>query len=402
MKSFPLPAARTVSWKPGLAAWLFSSLVLFAIGGLTWWSGLSELYKPYYYDVVPIRQGWLAGVLGAWQRWDAIHYIRIASQGYSQVELSAYFPFYPLAARLLGGAVGQTGALVNLLLVANLSLIGCLVLLDRMAAELYGRQVAGFAVIALVTYPYGYFFHAPYTEASALLLTMATLYAAWHNRWPLAFGLGLLAGLSRPTVFPLSLALLYLAWKNRPAAVVEAGSAPAGRLSEGRAAGLMRRWLPFLAAGAPVLGTVLFLGWRILAGFPGYSELVRQEWGRHFAWPWQTAADLVRMAGDGIRLYTWMNLAMLVIILALTGYGLRRLPPVLQIYQLSQLALLVANTLEEEPWGSLGRYTLLLFPTYFLVALWAHTPARRLAWFTFALLLQLFLAWQFFMWGWTG
>ncbi len=382
--------ANSAVWKQSLAAWLLSSLVLLGIGGVVQLLGLVSPNKSNYFGVEPILQGWQALVWGIWQRWDAIHYIRLVQSGYGQPDLSAFFPLYPMTARLLAwltaglpATIPQDNALICLLLITNLAFIGCAVLLGNLYSELCGNRTNSFVVVALTTYPHAYFLHAPYTEALALFLTLATLSAAWHGRWLFACGLGFLAGLTRPTVFPVSLMLFYLAWQNRRR---------------------MGSWnlLPFLSAGTPILGLVGFLGWRQLAGFPDYSGLVYEIWGRHFAWPWQTVANLVRMSSVGIPSYTWVNLIVLVGILVLTGWGLRRLPAVLQIYQISLLLFLVFNTLPYEPWGSIGRYTLLLFPTYLLVAMWASTPARRLTWFALAVTLQLFLAGQFFMWGWTG
>ena len=44
--------------------------------------------SPYYYWVASIPEGVFGMLAGIWQRWDVIHYTRIATSGYSAPELT--------------------------------------------------------------------------------------------------------------------------------------------------------------------------------------------------------------------------------------------------------------------------------------------------------------------------
>jgi hypothetical protein len=64
-----------------------------------------------YFGVAPVTSGLSGALLGVWQRFDAIHYIRIASTGYSATDLTAFFPLYPFLIRMLGLTWDKTTSL---------------------------------------------------------------------------------------------------------------------------------------------------------------------------------------------------------------------------------------------------------------------------------------------------
>ena len=72
------------------------------------------------------------------------------------------------------------------------------------------------------------------------------------------------------------------------------------------------------------------------------------------------------------------------------------------LYQVSLLLLLTVSERDLEPLTAIPRYALLMFPLYAVLALWAHTPRRRLVAVTAGFASQLLLSGQFFMGGWIG
>jgi hypothetical protein len=298
--------------------------------------------------------------------------------------LSAFFPLYPWLASLFHRFAGVE-ITACLLLVSNLALFLALFFLFRLAEGLYDIAIAKATLVYLIIYPLAYFLHAPYTESLALCLSVLAYLGARQRRWAVAALAGLAAGLTRGTTLPLALAMGWEVWEdyksNRPTI----------------------KMLPVLAWLTPALGTGLFLAWRSAAGFPSYSQILQRYWGRHFSWPWETLYSIFDLIlSKYLLLSGWINLLILILALAITIWGVKKLPMGLRIYQVSLLGFMLMNTLQREPLGSFGRYSLLLFPQFILFALWCRTPFRRLAAFTLGVTLQLYLAGQFFMWGWTG
>jgi len=50
----------------------------------------------FYFSIPPIENGIAAPLLGVWLRWDVVHYLRIVLFGYNQLDLTAFYPVYPL------------------------------------------------------------------------------------------------------------------------------------------------------------------------------------------------------------------------------------------------------------------------------------------------------------------
>ncbi|MCA9917181.1 MAG: hypothetical protein KC445_04480, partial [Anaerolineales bacterium] len=91
---------------------------------------MDEVVRPYLQQ--PILSDGAAGLLlGPWQRFDALHYTRIAAQGYAHPEDSVFPPLYPLLMRALGGLFGGSHAahLAAGILISNAALLGLLILL---------------------------------------------------------------------------------------------------------------------------------------------------------------------------------------------------------------------------------------------------------------------------------
>ncbi len=95
------------SWSWGLLVWLIARFVLSIISLVLWAVQVLPAHSPYgdlYLGLSPLRAGWQGALLGVWQRWDAIHYMHIASFGYSDSGSLAYFPLYPVLSRLISSS----------------------------------------------------------------------------------------------------------------------------------------------------------------------------------------------------------------------------------------------------------------------------------------------------------
>src|SRR5262245_9188688 len=145
-------------------------------------------------------------------RWDTFYYHSIATSGYHwnpalfAPENVVFFPLYPLLMRgggwLLGGFPLLAGLVVSLVAFA-----AAMALLYRLAALEMGEDHAWPAVLLISSFPYAFFFSVVYTESLFLFLSVGAFYAVRRRYIGWAAILGLAAGLTRPNGFWLSLPL---------------------------------------------------------------------------------------------------------------------------------------------------------------------------------------------------
>src|ERR1700730_10562361 len=156
----------------------------------------------------------------AWDRWDARHYLSLATHGYGAVgdarNLIAFFPLYPA----LISAVSALGlpARTSALLISNIAGVVAAILLYEVA-RVDGHEKAPWRAAAFFTvFPTAYFLLVGYTEALFCALTFGAVLAARRQRWLSSGLLGGLAATSRLTglaLVPLSV-LELLAAGARP------------------------------------------------------------------------------------------------------------------------------------------------------------------------------------------
>lgn len=375
---------KTPAWKRSLILWLALNLLLTGMGVVAW-----KLHSPIrpqdlsnLQGIAPIDDGVAGALEGVWLRWDALHYLHIARQGYDNEIVSAFFPLYPLLGRVVGGLLGGD-ALAGLLLVSRLAFLLALVLLYKMTAEKFGDEIATFAIILTALYPMGVYWFAPYPLSLALFLSLASLRCAMQKRWLLAVLAGLAAGLTHGTTIPLALGLL-AAWFLQVR-------------KEKRA------WLLLPAAGTPVMGTLLFFAWRTRAGFPPMDKLLETTWLRVMQPPWMIVGDFERFFGgylnhpDG-----WINLVLFLFGIAMTVVCIRKLSPPLWIYQLSLVLYISSTANYATPFGSYGRYLMMAFPAFIAMPLALHAKGARMAILGIGLFSMLFLTLVYLEWGWLA
>ncbi|WP_128382434.1 mannosyltransferase family protein [Streptomyces cavernae] len=258
--------------------------------------------------------------LSHWERWDWMHYRRIAEYGYFDAlpgvdpasdNRVAFFPGFPLVLRAVHTVVPNwtvAGLLISLTCGAV-----AVVALARIAGighpdggDRAGQRAAGFLLLS----PAAVFLAAGYTESLFLAFALPAWLAAKNRRWPLA---GLLAALATTT----RVSGLFLA----AAIAVEFLVAHNHR-------GARRDWRSFLWCALPAVPALAFAhyvhartddwmawkhaqerGWK--RDFHTPAEAFRNTWqnafGHHqttgFAWGFQL--ELVAMA-TGVLLLAWL------------------------------------------------------------------------------------------------
>jgi hypothetical protein len=137
----------------------------------------------------------------AWDRWDAQHYLYLATNGYGTAgdarNLIAFFPLYPA----LISAVASVGlpARTAALLISNIAGVVAAILLYEVALNDADRKAAWRAAAFFTVFPTAYFLLVGYTEALFCALAFGSVLAARRQRWLWAGLLGGLAAASRLT-----------------------------------------------------------------------------------------------------------------------------------------------------------------------------------------------------------
>jgi len=305
------------------------------------------------------RPGSFYDWLSVWNRWDAPHYLDIARMGYVKEGVESrwvvFYPLYPWLVRASSFVLRDE--LVSAFFVSTLASVAAGVLLYRLARLDDDEPVARAAAFFMFVFPTSYFLHIGYTESLFLALALGTFIAARGRRWALAGLLGALACMTRANGLALVPALAFEAW------------------DEYRASGrrLSARWLWALAPLAG-FGVYLLINWNVKGHPLAFIDLQREFWFRKFAWPWSALAASWRYwqgsAPSDALMVGWQEFFFVLLGLALTVWAWLRM-------RASYAAWMTCNWLLSSCTAflqSVPRYTLLLFPAYFI---FARAYARR-------------------------
>ncbi len=360
-----------------------------------------ESRRPYLNQPI-LNSGATGLLLGPWQRFDTLHYTRIAAQGYAAPEDSVFPPLYPWLIRAIGSLFGGSHAaqMTGAILIANVALLGLLMLLHKVGSSLIGEENAPCLLIYFLLFPTGFFLFAPYSESLFLLLALAALWLGSKQRLAAAGLLGLLAALTRLTGWVLFVPLAYNFWQ--------------AHLGQGKWKLMPKEWswkLVWLgtAVSLPPLGLILFMGYRQWLGLPPLSNIYTNNWFQRTGIP---GTDLLRaihsMAGLGGgrsgEFTLWFDFFVALLLLVTTVWAWRRWPKRLDwgLYAALLLLFMLLPSSAQKPLYSFSRYALAFFPTFFLLAeAGKNGIVHRLILYP-SLLLYLYFSAQFFIWGWVA
>jgi hypothetical protein len=369
-----------------LAVFVTTRLLLSLLGLALWAAGLvpttpNPVLRPYF-GYPPTVHGLAGMLLGVWERFDAIHYLRIAASGYTEAPLTAFSAFYPMLTRFVGVVLGDRWTLAGIL-VSNLACLLAFIFLFKLVGDITDDPgVRRRAVAYLAFFPTGFFLLAPYPESLLLLLSILIFYLAHRGDWLGVFFCGLAAGLTRSQGLLLCLPVAYIAYQEFRR---------------------NRRYFPFIAAAAPALGVAAGLAAYLMAGFPPAAQVQATYWGRTASLPLQGVFMTVGriMAGNALPI-EFVDLAVVVFMGLLAWAGLRRLPAAYSLYLWTGLLINLSTVRIGQPLSSEARWAVMLFPAFITLAFLGRRPwVHRLIFYP-STALFLFLAGQYIMWGWVG
>ncbi len=367
------------TWRLAFGLWLGMRVLLWGISAFLFYNGVIPLDSPFPEAPVALDEGLAGALFGSWLRWDGGFYYWIVTEGYTATPtISAFFPLYPLLAKLC--TMIGFHPLIALILISNLALLGALKIFLEEVSEYFDESIMLPAGLALLVFPGAFFFYAPYPMSLALLLVLLSVRFTRKNKWLAASLTGFLSGLTHSTVIPLSLLLLLFGLTDLPKTN--------GKL----------RWISLLTSAMPLAGVVTFLAWRIHQGFPSMANMLDASWGSTLLNPLKAIEQL----GQSIMMGNWMSLlktGIILIGLFSVFWLFRQRKITLAIYQTGLLLYLISFTVPDHPLGSFIRYFLLSFPVYMTLGAWMKQKTKlRVLVFSGMGILNLFLCSLFMCW----
>jgi len=278
-------------------------------------------------------------------RWDSFFYVDIAKQGYhltpgNTLSNIVFFPLYPFLIRAISplffGNFVFAGWFVSIL-----SLIGAVIVFYKLLKEFHPTIDPETPIFYLLIFPTAFFLNAVYTESLFLLLSLLTFYYALKGRFKVAGVFGLLAALTRVTGILLFIPVLWEFWKKH-------GTRKIFSLS----------FLPLLLIP---LGTLLFFLYHYFA-FGDFLLFLKVEsaWGRAF----QFNKEHFLLFSHPSVVNFFLDIAFSVFALITVYHVFKQKWASYGLYVLATLGV----ALSTGTFMSIGRYILVLFPIYIVLA----------------------------------
>lgn len=318
-------------------------------------------------------------------KWDSLHYLAIAYDGYGESQAGlppatarpAFFPLFPGAVHVLSGFAASPGLVLVVAYALSLTcFMGALVLLHRLASIELGETYARPALMLLAFFPTAFFFGLPYTESLFLLLAVGAFLAARSGRWAIA---GVILALASATRVPgllliVPVALIYL---YGPRADRE--SAPAEGLRPRYPVRADAAWLLLAPLGIIVFSIYLHFA---LGDALIWQQVQTTDFGRHAVDPvtgvWHGLREAGKSLGEVVSatynqgaIYDHLNIAQVgfVAFAIVGGIGaLRLLPVAYGTWVLISLVPIFLSQPEENPLFSSSRFIAVLFPIFLWLA----------------------------------
>jgi len=161
---------------------------------------------------LPTPGSWHYALLGIWERFDTLWYLRVAQHGYDLPRAVIFYPLYPVAIRLVSSVMPVTAAALVVSTVGAFFFFWGLLRLGRERLSDMGRLRM---LLLVCVWPTSFVLFAGYAESVTLALIVWAVVFARGDRWWSATFCGVLAGLSRPSGVLVAIPLILLAIRSR-------------------------------------------------------------------------------------------------------------------------------------------------------------------------------------------
>ncbi len=329
------------------------------------------LHSNAFTDRLPAPRGLHYALLGIWERFDTLWFLRIAERGY---DLPAGVVFYPLYPWLIRGLSGLDDPIAAALLISTVAAFFYFWGLLRLGRSEFARARALRTVMLAAAWPASFFFFAGYAEALTVALIVWSVSWARDERWLLASACAFAAGLTRSAGTLAIVPLAILAWRARRAARWPVAIAPLGMLGY---------WL-----------------WLHQTGRPSVAAAYRTSWNIEVASPWTTLWRAIRSLAEHPDSLVAISLVTLILFFV-AGVATRRR---MRIEDRCYSAAAIAHDLLRLCWPPLfgaPRYLLPVYPAYLTMGEWAENMERARFAFLCGALFAFNLVWMWAFLSWS-
>ncbi len=321
---------------------------------------------------LPAPHGLHYALLGIWERFDTLWYLRIAQRGYDRPMAVIYYPLYPAAIRLVSSLLPPMAAALLVSTVAAFFSFWGLLRLAGTALSDVGRLRM---LLLICVWPTSFVLFAGYADSLTLALAVWAVVLGREARWEVATACGLLAGVARPTGVLVFVSLAVMALRSRQARSLVVALTPLGLLS--------------------------YWSWLRWSGRPSVVEAYRLYQGMTMVPPWRGLAEALRLI---VTEHDTLLAIKLVLVAMVAVISLRR--QVRMQIRIEDKAFAVAVILQMfmytgRPLLGAARYTLVVYPAFLVLGAYAERwNGKQLGFYVTALgFLNLAWMWAFLSWS---
>lgn len=331
--------------------------------------------------------------LESWRRWDSVHYINIAQNGYmGAVEdgkhlCLVFYPLYPWLMRALALLL-QDFRLCGILISTACYAVGCVFFYKITRIET-DAKTAEHALVLISVFPFAFFFGSVATESLFFAIGAALFYYIRTHRWGRVALLGTLACMTKVQGLLFAFAVLaellhhergFLLLRNRNWKAIA-----------------LKILLPGCLCALMLSGFLVYLlvNYHVEGDPFRFLYYLRSHWHQQLAPLWETVPAIFWRAARSWRTSVGMSLwvpesLLFPAYLGVIAYGFRRkLRPMYMVYLIAFFLLTYSCTFLL----SAGRYTLSNLPVFMLAGGWAarHEKARMPAVIFSAMLMMIYM-----------
>jgi len=302
-----------------------------------------------------------------WERWDAVYYARIVTNGYSADDGTTNFhPLYPLLAWPI--AQITSSPILALLFVSSIATAALYLFFKRFASLDYPEASAKIGSLLFIFWPISYVFYLPYTESTWLCFAVLCLIYARQSRWWAAGVCASAATLTRQQGLFLMIPVAWELWETSGRSVKD----------------LFKAWRSWSALLLPPVAYGLWITFRSIAlgsfkpDFSSFGAFVYSTFlspashriveGQQFMWPWKAMYVAIQRALSLSYLNPWIDLTFGAIFLLLVAMAWRHIRPSYRLYVvvivLVSFSYHTGMTSTGGAYLSLPRHLLLAFPVF--------------------------------------
>jgi len=321
---------------------------------------------------LPTPHGLHYALLGIWERFDTLWFLRIAEHGYDRPMAVIFYPLYAAAIRLVSTLMPAIAAALLVSTVATFfSLWGLLRLAAGELSELGRLRM----LLLICVWPTSFVLLAGYADSLTLALVVWAVVFARNARWEAAAACGLLAGVARPSGVLVFIPLALMAFRSRQ--------------------------VRSLAVALTPLGLLSYWGWLRWSGRTSVVEAYRLYQGMTMVPPWRGLWEALRLIVTERDALLAIKLAVVIMVAVIVLRHQSQIQIRIEDKAFALAAILQMLMYTGRPLLGAARYLLMVYPAFVVWGAYAERwNGKQLGFCVTALgLLNLTWMWAFLNWS---